>query len=175
MKKNKMKKIKKFRKIFNKKRLIILGIIILVIIGFFVIIKDKKLEISGNTGGQVQIHPLNNVQINIIIQTVLSSEFISDLPKNGVIALQFYDFVDGQRIWQSGFLIGKDGFLSEGEPDIVLIMHSKYISQLDGTNLCDIVKAAQTNGDMWVETEESNAKLLFKYSGMIKYRDCFGF
>ncbi|MEK6833716.1 MAG: hypothetical protein AABY32_06750 [Nanoarchaeota archaeon] len=178
MKKNKKikeKKIKKFKKIFNKKRLVILGIIILVIIGFFIIIKDKKPEINDNAGAQVQIYPLTNEQKNIVSQTILSSEFIKDLPDNGAIALQFYDFVDGQRRWQGGPLIGKDGFLSEGQPDIILIMHSKYISQLDGTNLCDIIKSAQTNGDLGMETTESEVRLLLKYSGMIKYRDCFGF
>ena len=179
-KKNKkaINKNKKVKKIFNKKRLIVLGIfglIILLIIGFFVIIKDKKPEVTGNVGAQVQITPLSNEQINILAQTILSSEFIKDLPNNGAIALQFYDYVGEQRIWQSGFLIGKDGFLSEGTPDIVLIMHSKYISQLDGTNLCEIIKTAQTNGDLGIETKESETKLFLKYAGMMKYRDCFGF
>jgi hypothetical protein len=176
MKKNKKTKEGKIKKkVFNKKVLIILGLIILLAIGIFIIIKDKKPEVTGNAGAQVQITPLSSEQINILAQNVLSSEFIKDLPNNGAIALQFYDFVNGERVWQNGFLIGKDGFLNQGQPDIVLIMHSKYISQLDGTNLCDIVKAAQTNGDMWVETEQNEAKLLLKYSGMLKYRDCFGF
>ena len=164
----------KIKKIFNKKVIILLGIILLIVLCFF-IIKDKKIEISGNVGAQIQINPLSNEQIKIVGQTILSSEFIKDLPNNGAIALQFYDFVDGQRVWQSGFLIGKEGFLSEGTPDIILIMHSKYISQLDGTNLCDVVKSAQANNDMWMETEENEAKLLLRYSGMLKYRDCFGF
>ena len=164
----KLKKIKKY-----KKWLIALGIVILVVVALIVIPKLGKSGIG--SGGQVEIHPLNQDQINIVGHTVLSSEFITDLPKKGAIALQFYDFENGERIWQSGFLIGKDGFLNSGTPDIVLIMHSKYISYLNGANLCEVVQAAQVNNDMWVESEESNAKLLLKYSGMIKHRDCFGF
>ena len=145
----------------------------MIVIALVVILKLGKSGIGG--GSQVEIVPLSQEQINIVGQTVLSSEFIGDLPKKGAIALQFYDFRDGERIWQSGFLIGKDGFLTSGTPDIVLIMHSKYISYLDGTNLCEVIQAAQANNDMWVETEASNVKLLLKYSGMIKHRDCFGF
>ena len=138
----------------------------------YILILLKKEVVRG---GQVEIVPLSQEQINIVGQNVLSSEFVGDLPSKGAIALQFYDFQNGERIWQSGFLIGQDGFLSSGTPDLVLIMHAKYISSLDGTNLCEVIQAAQANGDMWVETEASNAKLFLKYAGMIKHRDCFGF
>ena len=157
----------------NKKKIIIFGVIVLLIIGFIVIPKLGKSGVSG--GGQVEIVPLNQEQINIVGQAVLSSKFISDLPSKGAIGLQFYDFQNNERVWQSGFLIGKNGFLDSGTPDLVLIMHSKYISYLDGTNLCEVVQAAQANNDMWVESQESDVKLLLRYSGMIKHRDCFGF
>ena len=166
---------KKKKRKFNKKHkrwLIVSGVIALIIVLLIVI---PKLGKSGIGGGQVEIVPLSQEQINIVGQTVLSSEFVGDLPSKGAIALQFYDFRDGERVWQSGFLIGQDGFLSSGTPDMVLIMHTKYISYLDGTNLCEVIQAAQANNDMWVETEASNAKLLLKYSGMMKHRDCFGF
>ena len=165
------KKKRKFNKT-HKKWLVALGVVVLLVVLLIVIPKLKK-EVVG--GGQVEIVPLSQEQINIVGHTVLSSEFVGDLPSKGAIALQFYDFKDGERIWQSGFLIGKDGFLSSGTPDLVLIMNSKYISSLDGTNLCEVIQAAQANNDMWVETEVSNAKLFLKYAGMMKHRDCFGF
>jgi hypothetical protein len=114
-------------------------------------------------------------QKNLINQAVLSSPFAKDLPNNGVIALRFYDFYLGERIWQPDILIGKTGILTSGTPDITLFMHARYISQLNGANLCDVIKSAQTNGEMWTETSESTLKLLMKYSGMMKYRDCLGF
>jgi len=169
----KKKKIKLNKK--NKRWLIISGIVILIVVLIIVIPKLGNTGIGSEGGGQVKITPLSQEQINIVGQAVLSSDFIEDLPKNGAIALQFYDFKDGQRVWQSGFLIGQKGFLASGTPDLVLIMHAKYISYLDGTNLCEVVQAAQVNNDMWVESQESNAKLFLKYAGMMKHRDCFGF
>ena len=158
----------------NKRFLIFLAIFLIVILGINLLDKSK---ITGQTKSnqQIQIYPLTQQEVNIIAETILSSEFIGDLPKKGIIGLRFFDFKGGERIWQSGFLIGKSGFLSEGNPDIILLMHSKYISQLNGKNLCEIVSSARANGDLSVETEISNVKLLIKYSGMLKHRDCFGF
>ena len=56
-----------------------------------------------------------------------------------------------------------------------VIIHSKYISELPSSSLCDIIQKARTNGDFAYDTQLGDAKLLLKYSGMIKYRDCFGF
>ena len=160
----------------SKKWVIAFGIVILIVIALIVIPKLGSSGVpTGGGGGQVEIVPLSQDQINIVGQTVLSSAFVGDLPSKGVIALQFYDFVDGQRVWQSGFLIGKEGFLSSGVPDMVLIMHTKYITELNQKDLCEVVQSAQANNDMWVESELSNAKLFLRYAGMMKYRDCFGF
>jgi len=122
------------KKKFNKRWLIVLGAVILIAVLIVVILKLGKPAVAGSGGGsgeQIEIVPLSQEQINILGQNVLSSEFIADLPKNGIIGLRFYDFVEGQRIWQSGFLIGKDGFLDSGNPDLVLIMHTKYIAALN--------------------------------------------
>ena len=160
----------------NKKWLIVLGIVVVIVIAFIVIPKLGNSGPSGSGGGeQIEIVPLSQEQISILSQNVLSSEFIGDLPSKGIVGLQFYSFESGERIWHSGFLIGKDGFLSSGTPDLVLIMHAKYISELNQKDLCEVVQSAKANGDMWVESEKSNAKLLLKYSGMLKHRDCFGF
>jgi len=57
---------------------------------------------------------------------------------------------------------------------IYLTLHSKYIEQLNTTGLCDTIKLANENKDLGFESEYSPTNLLIKYSGMIKYRDCFG-
>ncbi len=162
----------------NKKRwLIAAGIVVLIVIVLIVILKSGKPEAGsgGGSGEQIEIVPLSQEQINILSQNVLSSEFIGDLPSKGIVGLQFYSFENGERIWHSGFLIGKDGFLGSGTPDLVLIMHAKYIEELNQKDLCEVVQSAKANNDMWVESELSNVKLLLKYSGMMKHRDCFGF
>ncbi len=162
----------------NKKRwLIAFGIVLLLVIVLIVISKLGKSEVvsGSSSGGQIEIVPLSAEQISVLSQNVLSSEFMEDLPSKGIIGLQFYDFKDGERIWQSNFLISKDGFSNSGSPDLVLVMHSKYISTLNEVDLCEVVQTAKANGDMWVESELSNTKLFLKYASMMKYRDCFGF
>ena len=118
---------------------------------------------------------ITSAQKTLISQTILASAFVKDLPSDGVIALRFYDFFLGERIWHDDILIGKTGILSSGTPDLVLIMHARYISQLNGGNLCEVIQAANAAGEMWTESQYSNTKLMLKYAGMLKYRDCFGF
>ncbi len=165
----------------NKKRKILIIILSVVIVAVILIlifsIGNKNSEnLSGKSGGSsVEIVPLSSEQISILTQNVLSSEFIGDLPSKGIIGLQFYTFENGERVWQSGALIGKEGFLGSGIPDLVIIMHSKYIEELNSKDLCEVVQSAKANNDMWVESEISDAKLFLKYAGMMKYRNCFGF
>jgi len=118
---------------------------------------------------------ITSAQKTLISQTILASAFVKDLPSDGVIALRFYDFFLGERIWHDDILIGKTGILSSGTPDLVLIMHARYISQLNGGNLCEVIQAANAAGEMWTESQYSNTKLMLKYASMLKYRDCFGF
>lgn len=170
--------LEKFAK--HKKWLIATGIVILIIVALIVILKLGKTPLGGGGGGsgggtQIEIVPLSAEQISILSQNVLSSEFIGDLPKKGIVGLQFYSFIEGERVWHSGFLINKYGFLNSGSPDLVLIMHAKYISELNQKDLCEVIQTAKANNDMWVESELSNTKLFLKFSGMLKHRDCFGF
>lgn len=117
---------------------------------------------------------LSSNEVEKIKQAILGSDFIKDLPKNGVISLTFFTFCNGNRIWQNNFLIGKNQILSSGTPDIYLTLHSKYISQFNGNNLCDVIKSANANGDLGSYSDLSDTKLMLKYSGLLKYRDCFG-
>jgi len=169
-------KLNKNKKIFW----IVLGIVVIVAVLLIIFLNGKDNNVTsentGNNGGtSIEIVPLSSEEINILGQNVLYSEAILDLPSNGIIGLQFYSFEEGERVWRSGFLIGKEGFLNSGSPDFVLIMHAKYIADLNEKGLCEVVQSAKANGDMWVESELSNAKLLLKYSSMMKYRNCFGF
>ncbi|MGY4884383.1 MAG: hypothetical protein ACP5NZ_02270 [Nanobdellota archaeon] len=108
--------------------------------------------------------------------SLLASEFISDLPKDGIISIHFFNYQNGgQRVELDTFLFGKDQLLTSGSPDISVIIHSKYIAELTSTNLCEIIPKARTAGDLAFETYESDTKLLMKYSGMMKYKTCLGF
>jgi hypothetical protein len=129
---------------------------------------------GASTSSQVTYSSLSSEEIAKVSNAILSSEFVKSIPEKDPVSLTFFKFENGQRIWQNSFLIGKSQFLTTGTPGISLILHSKYISQLDGTNLCDIIKQANKDGDLGMETKYSTATLFFKYAGMLKYRNCFG-
>ena len=113
-----------------------IGIILLIIIAILIanryIINPTSIAgHSVSTNQQVQITPLTDEERQKAISTLVSSEFIKDVPEKNPIALIFFKFENGQRIWQEGFLIGNNQLLSEGEPAMNLLLHSKYISEYD--------------------------------------------
>ncbi len=138
-------------------------------------------EIGVDCGGPCSACPPSIVtaltpdEVAKVREAILSSPFVSDLPKDGIISLHFFNYQNGQRVELDTFLIGKDQILTSGSPDISVIIHTKYIAELTPTNLCDIISKAKAGGDIAFETYQSDTKLLMKYSGMIKYRDCMGF
>jgi len=168
-----MKKKEKEKKIIRKKVLIIIGIILIVSLMFFI----NKFFATGESvkSQEVKIVPLSQEEVQKVTQILLSSEFIKDVPKKEPISLRFFSFENGQRIWQDGFLIGENQLLTEGNPSISLILHSKYISELNQENLCGVIQRANKNGDLGFYSEHNKAKLLWKYKSMLPHRGCFGF
>ena len=120
-------------------------------------------SINTNTNLQVKYAPLTPEEIAKITNAILSSEFIKSIPEKDPISLTFFKFENGERIWQNGFLIGKNQLLTSGTPGINLILHSKYISQLNGSNLCDIIQQANKNRDLGSQSDYSTMNLLMKY------------
>jgi len=161
-------------KMKNKKRVITILIILLVVIFG---IAYSKFQTTGKSivSQKVTIIPLSSAEIEKVATTILSSEFIKDVPKKYPIALRFFDFESGQKRWRDGFLIGKNQLLLEGEPAVYLSLHSKYISELNNANFCEIIKRANENRDLGFDSEYNKASLFIKYSGMLKHRECFGF
>jgi len=161
----------------KKKRLIIIGVFSVLVLSFF--LYDKFLSEAETTisiqQAQVEIVPLSQAQVEKIAQILLTSKFIEDVPKKNPVALQFYDFQNGKRVWRNSFLIGENQLLSEGQPSVYLFLDSKYISEMNSENLCEVIKRANKNGDLGFHSKYSKASLLIKYSGMLKHRGCLGF
>jgi len=148
-----------------KPLIIFIAILLLIIIIFF------KFDTPKPTGKSVQVEivPLSPEEKQIISNVLSSNEFVQDVPSDEPISIRFFSFSNNQRIWHDGFLIG------QGEPVIQLIMHSKYISEINNDNLCEVINKANKNGDLGFYSEYSKARLLLKYTGMLKHRKCFGF
>ena len=153
-----------------------MGVFLVLVLSFFLYGKFlSEAETTINIQkAQVEIVPLSQAQVEKVASILLTSEFIKDVPEKNPIVLQFYDFQDGERIWQSSFLIGESELLASGDPSAYIIIHSKYISKLNGNNLCEILMEANKNGDLGFHSEYSKASLLIKYSGMLKHKSCLG-
>ena len=159
-----------------KKGLIIIAVVLTLIIAgiTFFAVKNPTGNIS-NTGQPIRYVPLSQTEIDKVAQTITSSEFIKDVPEKNPVALIFYGFENGERVQQDAFLIGNNQLLNEGTPSVYLTLHSKYISELNGDNLCDVIKEANKNGDLGFQSNHNTASLLLRYVGMLKHRACFGF
>jgi len=156
------------------KRVLVLLVIlaILIIIGIFSFNKPKT---TVQTIQDIEVIPLSQEERQKVYTSVMSTEFVKDVPEKYPIAITFFSFENGQRIIRDSFLVGKDQFLSEGEPEIFLALHSKYISELTPENFCDSIKKANKAGDLAFDSDSNKASLLIKYRSMVKHRDCFGF
>lgn len=158
-----------------KKWFVVVGFLVLVVV--LVLLFNRFLitgEVVYESGSSIEIVPLSSAELQKAYVALNSSGFLEDMPKKGVVAFRFFSFQNGKRVWHDGFLLGKGGFLSEGEPDVYLSLHSKYISEMDGSNLCEVIQGANKNGDLGLDYSIGKTKLLWKYRGMMKHRGCFG-
>ncbi len=159
----------------NKKRRILIYIFgVLAILILAILIKSFFTEEAAQ-GEPLRYVPLSQEEVQKVVSTVLSTEFIKDVPEKDPVALVFYSFEGNERVQRDAFLIGENELLTEGDPSIYLWIHAKYIPEFDGTNLCEIIQMASGNGDLTLDSQYGNARLLLKYSSLLKYRDCFGF
>ena len=142
---------------------------VLAILLIFVIDKFHSTGKSINTQ-KIEITPLSSNEKAKVEQVLISSEFVKDIPEKESISLRFFKFENGQRVWQDSFLIGNNQ-----NPSIYLSLHSKYISELNNENLCEIIKKANENKDLGFHSEFSKTRLLIKYASMLKHRKCLGF
>ncbi len=163
---------KKRKSKFRKEQIQALILVVIVLLGIIVIPSPQNQAAQGQP---LRYVPLSPEEIQKVVSTVLSTEFIKDVPEKDPVALVFYSFEGSERVVRDGFLIGENQLLTEGEPSVYIWVHAKYIPEFDGTNLCYIIQSANKNGDLALESPHGNTKLLFKYSSMLKYRDCFGF
>ena len=102
-----------------------------------------------------------------ILPSYLSNfNMVNDLPKEANINIKFGDY---------DYII-KKGSVLEGiaeNPDISINLPEEYISKL-GYGLCEAIQEAIKNNDIGIELSVSNTELLWRYKGMLKYRDCVG-
>lgn len=99
---------------------------------------------------------------------------VKELPSNAVISLKFFTFVAGQRIWQNEYIIKKASVI-EGKadkPDVIMILHSKYVDRLYNEDFCKVIQDAKKNGDVAFDTQLSAIAIVWKFKSLMKYKSC---
>jgi len=154
--------------------MVVIGIVVLAVALFVIFHETNQTGTASSNTQTVEITPLSQEEIQKFSQTILSTDFVKDLPENSPLAITFFDFESGQRRWRTSFLINNNGFLSEGNPDVIISMNSKYLSELNEDNLCEILSKANKAGDIGFSSNINKISLLIKYHDMLKHRDCLG-
>jgi hypothetical protein len=102
---------------------------------------------------------------------------VKDVPSKGKISLRFFHFTEGCRLWDKSYIIS-DGKITatNSDADIYITLSSDYVDKITATNFCDIIKEAREKDDLgqWTAEGLSEATLLWRYKGMLKYADCLG-
>ncbi len=161
----------------KKKWEILIGI--LVIAAIVIILLLNRFEETGqviNTGNSLS-GTTNPVTYANIESYLSSNQVVKALPSSAAITLKFYNWDKGYREWEKSYILTK-GSAAEGvaeDPDMTIIVASRYISQISSLGLCGVISQAKANGDLGTRTERSNLALMWKFKGMFSYRECLGF
>ena len=117
--------------------------------------------------------PTINITYNNLASVYSKGGMVNSVPKDSVIMLHFYNFNTGKRVIEKSFVI-KKGNVKEGNEssDVTIYIHSKYLKSMTNKNLCAIIKKADKNGDLGMDTSLSKTALAWKFKGMFKYREC---
>jgi hypothetical protein len=162
----------------NKKQKIILliGIIIVFVLIYYAIISTIS-PISGNVISASKINRQIVVTKENLHLYIENQKIIQELPKDALISLRLYNFDTGVRQWEKAYVITKGNVeeanaqnLDENKLDADIIISSKHVLSAE---FCTAIKQARANNDFGYELKASKASLLWKYRGLIKYKDCF--
>lgn len=161
----------------NKRLMTLIGLIILVIAVFFIFVKDDvPLNPGKNTGsGGISTPPVAMTYDNL--DDYMSNNIIvKELPDDVVMLLKFYNFDSGEREWEKTFVIEKARVYegSVDNPDLIILLHSKYLAEWNNRNFCTIMTKASNNGDLGYESSLSTVELAWKFKSLMEYKDCFG-
>ncbi|HVY01340.1 MAG TPA: hypothetical protein VHA12_01070 [Candidatus Nanoarchaeia archaeon] len=157
-----------------------IALTIIILVTVLTIVYFQLPQPKTSTGNIAKEGAYNSVSLTSITYNNLPSELSSNamikaLPKDSTILLKFYNFNTGERQWERSFTLTK-GKVTQGgtEGDIVLSLHSKYLSGLTTMNLCSVIQKANKAGDLGFETDLSKTALLWKFKSVLEYKSCFG-
>jgi hypothetical protein len=120
--------------------------------------------------------PYKKPDFELFKKNLKKENIINDIPRSGNLRIIFYHFFEKQKVIDYIIYITKGNIEVSNEPaDIDIFISSDYVAKFDGTNLCNTIQVAKNKGDLGYTLNLSKARLLLKYSSMMKYKSCFGF
>ena len=137
---------------------------------------SKKVITNSEINGSKLSAQVVKVNYSNIEKELSKNEVIVNLPSEAKILIKFYNFNSGERTWEKSYILSQ-GAVKEGtleNPDVILSLNSKYLDELTTQNFCAVIKKAKENNDLGIEFSGSETALLWKYKGMLQYKDCFG-
>ena len=174
---------KEVEKITKKKHsvlkiiLIIIVIIILLAVVSGTVFYYKYIKSPTYSSGGGDPGPLIDINYGNFEAIVSQNSIIQALPKKGGILLIFYNLVDGERVTEKSYIITQ-GDVEGGESDDVDLtasLPSLYIDMLNTHNFCSVMQTAKDNQELTLDRHISATSFAWKYKGVYKYRECFGF
>jgi len=148
--------------------LVLVGIVALFVFSYVDSLPEKVVTASKSM-------PSIPVNYSNFAKVISSDGIVKAVPEGSAILLRFYNFDSGQREFEKSYLITTGKIVEgNGDSEITLLLHSKYLKELTNKNFCSIIKKANTNGDLGFETEMSSASLAWKFRSMLKYKECLG-
>jgi len=158
------------------RKLIIVGVVLFLLMilsggltGYFI----KDFLGFGNAGsGSMSNVIVTRANLPMFLQ---STNLVQELPKSSEIGLKLFNSVNGEREWEETYVVKKGQVVlgTPVDPDIVAFIDSKYIGDLN--NFCNTIQVARNNGEFGFDKMKNDASLLWKFKGMTKYKNCFGF
>jgi hypothetical protein len=153
----------------------ILLLIFCLLAGYYFFIYEKPADIN------YKDLPKELVSVNYSNFALIISQnaLIRNLPEDSSLLLRFYNFNSGSREWEKAFSLKRGNVVEiinpeSINPDIIILVHSKYLNELNSVNFCQIIEKANSAGDLGFESQLSDAKLLWKFKSMLSYRKCLG-
>lgn len=165
------------KKVRGMVRAVLIGIIIVFGIGVIIYFGDSSKSSGGgyNRCNDVvdNYEPPDFSHVKSVLE---NEEMIHDLPSKGSLSFVFFHVVEGCTFGDKFYYITK-GSVEEKRSgaDIRIMVYSDYAGDFGDKSLCEIVQSARANGEFRQSSELSKVRLLIRYVGMLKYRECFGF
>lgn len=153
------------------KKILWISLLILILITIYFLFIHKYPQVN-----QSPSKPTPTIFINYsnLKEELSKSPILRSIPEDEEIQLRFYNFYTGVRKFEKSYILRNTG-IEEGlleNPEITILISSKYLSVLTNKNFCSVLKIANENKDLGVETTISNTKLIWRYKSMNKYKDC---